>query len=57
VITTAGPEPIEKLKHKPDYEHYIEKQIAPIADTILSVSGQNFSDVMKKTKQSTLFGY
>jgi len=57
VITTAGPEPIEKLKHKPDYEHYIDKQIAPIADTILSVSGQNFNDVMKKTRQTNLFGY
>ncbi|MGV8150945.1 MAG: DNA polymerase II [Candidatus Woesearchaeota archaeon] len=57
IITTEGPEPVEKLIHKPDYEHYIEKQIAPIADTILSVSGQNFNDIMKKTKQTNLFGY
>jgi len=57
IITTEGPEPIEKLKHKPDYEHYIDKQIKPIADTILSVSGQSFGDVMKGTRQTNLFGY
>lgn len=57
VLTTSGPEPIEKLKHKPDYEHYVEKQIKPIADTILSVYGQNFDDIMKKSKQSNLFNY
>jgi DNA polymerase-2 len=57
VITVEGPEPIEKLKHKPDYEHYIDKQIKPIADTILSVYGQSFSDIMKNSTQSSLFNY
>lgn len=57
VITTEGPEPIEKLKHKPDYDHYVEKQLKPIADTILSVYGRSFDDILKNSKQSTLFGY
>ncbi len=54
-ITTEGPEPIQKLKHKIDYEHYIEKQIAPIANQVLSLLGKNFDDVMKNSKQKKLF--
>ncbi|MGV8171373.1 MAG: DNA polymerase II [Candidatus Woesearchaeota archaeon] len=57
VMTVEGPEPIEKLKHKPDYEHYIEKQIKPIADTILFVYGKKFDDILKNSTQSNLFGY
>ena len=57
VITDHGPEPIELLKHKPDYEHYIDKQIKPIADTILSVYGRNFDDILKSSRQTSLFGY
>ena len=36
-MTLDGPEPVQNLKHKIDYEHYIEKQIKPIADQILVV--------------------
>lgn len=54
-ITTEGPEPIQKLVHKIDYEHYIEKQIKPIASQILILLGQSFEDVEKNTKQSKLF--
>ena len=57
VMTTHGPEPIELLKHKPDYEHYVDKQIKPIADTILSVYGKSFDDILKSSTQSKLFGY
>jgi DNA polymerase-2 len=54
-MTSDGPEPTQKLKHKLDYEHYIEKQIKPIADQILSLFGKNFEDVMKGNKQQKLF--
>jgi len=57
VMTSDGPEPIQLLKHKIDYEHYIEKQIKPIADSVLGFYGQNFDDVLTGTKQKTLFGY
>jgi DNA polymerase-2 len=57
VVTIEGPEPVEMLTHKPDYEHYVEKQIKPIADTILSVYGKNFDDIIKNSTQSSLFGY
>lgn len=54
-ITTAGPEPIQKLKHKLDYEHYIEKQIKPIAKTVLETLGINFEEAIANSKQRTLF--
>jgi DNA polymerase-2 len=54
-MTTDGPEPIQKLTHKIDYEHYIEKQIKPIANQILNLFNKNFDDIIKGSKQKTLF--
>jgi DNA polymerase-2 len=54
-ITVEGPEPIQKLKHKLDYEHYIEKQIKPIANQILSLFDKDFDDLFKDSKQAKLF--
>lgn len=57
VMTTDGPEPIEKLHHKIDYDHYIEKQLEPIADTLLVFFNQTFKEILKNSKQTNLFGY
>ncbi|MFH0870389.1 MAG: DNA polymerase domain-containing protein [archaeon] len=57
VMTVEGPEPIQKLKHKIDYDHYIEKQIKPIADAILGFYNESFDDILKGSSQKTLFGY
>ncbi|MBU1198634.1 MAG: hypothetical protein KKF46_04345 [Nanoarchaeota archaeon] len=57
VMTTAGPEPIQKQKHKIDYEHYIEKQIKPLADSVLGFYGQSFDDILAGSSQQTLFGF
>lgn len=54
-ITEDGPEPIQQLKHKLDYEHYIKKQIEPIANQILSLLGKTLEDSTKGQKQSKLF--
>jgi len=54
-MTTDGPEPVQKLKHKLDYEHYIEKQIRPIANQVLGLLGKNFDDVSAGNKQKKLF--
>jgi len=56
-ITTNGPEPVELLKSKIDYDHYIEKQIKPIAETILELFGHNFDDLISGTNQKSLFDY
>ncbi|MCP3697140.1 MAG: DNA polymerase II [Aliivibrio sp.] len=45
VITTAGPEPIEYRKNPVDYDHYVEKQLKPIADGILPFIGLDFSEL------------
>jgi len=55
IITTEGPEPIQKLKHKPDYEHYIDKQIKPIANQVLVLFNKDFDDIFKSSKQAKLF--
>lgn len=55
VITVDGPEPIQKIRHALDYEHYIEKQIRPIAETVLIFFNKTFEDLIKGDKQATLF--
>ena len=54
-ITLDGPEPLEKLKHKIDYDHYIKKQIEPIANQILAMFNKSLEDLIKGNKQSKLF--
>ena len=46
--------PIQKLKHKIDYEHYIDKQMRPIADSVLDFFDTTFDDVLKNSTQKTL---
>jgi len=57
VLTEDGPEPIQNLKHKIDYKHYIDKQIKPIADSILVFFNTNFEALISSTKQKSLFNY
>lgn len=42
VITKRGPVPVQLPHDDLDYEHYIEKQIQPIADSILGFVGKSF---------------
>lgn len=43
VITTAGPEPLENLQSPIDYEHYLSRQLQPVADAILPFVGDDFN--------------
>ncbi len=54
-ITLDGPEPIQNLRHKIDYGHYIEKQIQPVANQVLNLLNKKFEDIVKNSKQTTLF--
>ncbi len=50
VITRRGPIPIE-LPHKDiDHEHYIDKQIKPIADSALALIGKSFDQIVKENQ-------
>ena len=54
IITTQGPQTPEYANAPLNYEHYIEKQIMPIADSILPLVGLTFSSII--TEQMSLFG-
>jgi DNA polymerase-2 len=57
VITSAGPEPISDLKHKIDYEHYIDKQIKPIANSLLGFFDVSFDEILNGSKQTSLSNF
>lgn len=52
-ITTNGPEPVEYLSSPVDYQHYIDKQLKPVADGILPFIGLDFNELVDA--QSPLF--
>jgi len=55
VYTTEGVEPVELIKGKYDYEHYINKQLKPIAESILSFINLKFEDML--SGQRSLKGF
>ena len=54
VQTRRGPVPIELKPQDFDYQHYIDKQIKPIADVILQTIGLSFDNIIMGD-QLTLF--
>jgi DNA polymerase-2 len=55
MVTTAGPEPIAALEHEPDREHYVEKQLKPVAEPVLGALGLDFAQVIGDDRQLGLF--
>ncbi len=56
VVTRHGPEPANALTAPPDHQHYITKELRPVADSILRfVSNRDFDDVIGAPKQLSLF--
>ena len=52
VITKRGPIPVE-LKHNDiDYKHYVEKQLKPISDSVLSLLGYSFDSIVQSDQLS-----
>lgn len=43
VITTAGPQPLENLNAQIDYQHYLGRQLQPVADAILPFVNDDFA--------------
>ena len=46
VITLNGPEPKEAMLTAIDYQHYIDKQLKPVADGILPFIGTSFEELI-----------
>jgi DNA polymerase-2 len=55
VITTAGPEPIDNIEHPLDREHYVVKQVKPVAEPVLATLGLEFEQVIGDRKQLAFF--
>jgi DNA polymerase-2 len=51
VMTVAGPEPLETLRSAIDYEHYLTRQLQPVADAILPLLRDDFTTLMSGQKQ------
>jgi DNA polymerase II len=54
VMTTAGPEPADERQSPIDREHYIAKQVKPVADPVLETLGLEFERVIGDQRQLDL---
>jgi DNA polymerase-2 len=54
VITTAGAEPLDNIRHPLDREHYVQKQIKPVAEPVLDALGLDFERVIGDSRQLDL---
>jgi DNA polymerase-2 len=54
VMTTGGPEPTDNIQHPPDREHYVTKQVRPVAEPVLATLGLDFDAVIGDGRQAEL---
>lgn len=54
VMTTGGPEPTDNIQHPPDREHYVSKQVRPVAEPVLATLGLDFDTVIGDGRQAEL---
>jgi len=55
VMTTAGPEPIDNVQHPLDREHYVVKQVKPVAEPVLATLGLDFDQAIGDSRQIELY--
>ncbi len=55
VMTTSGPEPTDNIQHDLDREHYVVKQIRPVADPVLGALGLDFALMIGDERQLQMF--
>lgn len=55
IVTELGPELESERQHAPDREHYVQKQIRPVAEPVLDTLGLDFARVVGDDKQISLF--
>jgi DNA polymerase-2 len=55
VMTTAGAEPLDNVKHPLDREHYIDKQVRPVAEPVLTTLGLDFEQVIGDSRQIDMY--
>ena len=57
VMTSAGPEPIDNVRHPLDREHYVVKQIKPVAEPVLGALGLEFERVIGDNRQLDMLSF
>ncbi len=55
VITSAGPEPLDNVQSPLDREHYVVKQIKPVAEPVLATLGLDFERVIGDSRQLDMY--
>jgi DNA polymerase-2 len=55
VMTTAGAEPLDNIRHPLDREHYVLKQVKPVAEPVLETLGLDFEQVIGDSRQLDLY--
>jgi DNA polymerase-2 len=55
VMTTDGPEPLDNIQSKLDREHYVVKQVKPVAEPVLDTLGLDFERVIGDVRQMSMF--
>jgi DNA polymerase-2 len=55
VMTTAGAEPLDNVRHPLDREHYVLKQVKPVAEPVLATLGLDFDRVIGDSRQLDLY--
>jgi DNA polymerase-2 len=55
VMTASGPEPTEEIESALDHEHYVQKQVRPVAEPVLALLGLDFDRVVGDDRQLSLF--
>jgi DNA polymerase-2 len=54
VMTTGGPEPLGEVQNPLDREHYVAKQVKPVAEPVLATLGLDFERVIGDARQLDL---
>jgi len=55
VMTTAGAEPLDNVRHPLDREHYVMKQVKPVAEPVLATLGLDFERVIGDSRQFDMY--
>jgi DNA polymerase II len=55
VMTTAGAEPLDNIRHPLDREHYVLKQVKPVAEPVLATLGLDFDRVIGDSRQFDMY--
>ena len=55
VMTRSGPEPLDNITAELDREHYVQKQVRPVAEPVLDTFGLSFEQAIGDDRQLELF--